>query len=1365
MNAQSFYKLIGINIAIAIAYILLGKFGLALALPPGYASAIWPPAGLAFAACILWRGRRVWPGIMLGSVLINAGVGDRFHLDNLAFIIAIGSTLQAIVGGWAARRIDPGMLLNRFQTILWFSVVGIAAALIASTVGNAGLYWNGAITVSQLPQTFTTWWLGDAFGIQIFTPLMLLLFDRRAAWRIRRFSVGLPLLSAFLLCGLVYYYVRDKEERQLFGTFHSQLDQVVADLHAVQQSHLQAVNSTAAFIEAAPDSTAQQFEQMTTRLFPSAPGIRGLSWSPFIYGNDVNEYNAISQRLWGKPISLKRWASWQPTVDSVTLPVTLISPLKGNEAALGFDLHSEPIRAAAIDTMRASGQTVISHVIKLVQDPKGPGGVLIFAPVHKQNMVVAAVSGVLDLRHVEAVLAKYPGVQWQLSEREPSPGPNKSLVFLSNIRGAIPNFADAAYMDRSGIYLRESIKLSDREWELLLHRPQAGLIAQSGLAPLLVLFLALSMCTVLANLALILSGERQRIGEEVEDKTRDLRAEMLERSKAESARARQLENLATLNQISALPDEELAVHLRRGLEIGSAMLGLECGLVSHVSGEDFEILAQTAACPPQLATMPLKLSMTYCSLPLAANKVVAIEHMATSPYANHLCYATFHLEAYIGAPVLVNGEIYGTVNFASPIAYGRDFDEGDSEFLRLLAKWVGTSIERALAVEQLRSAKVAAEMASDAKSQFLASMSHEIRTPMNGILGMLKLLEHSELNTRQLDYTNKAQAATLALLGIINDILDFSKVEAGKMEIENNPFSINEVMHDLSVLLSANLDHRDIELLFDLDATIPKDLQGDALRLRQVLLNLTGNAIKFTEQGEVVLSTRLLERSPNTATIEFSVQDTGIGIEPQKLSYIFEGFSQAEASTTRRFGGSGLGLAISKNLVALMGGDLQVESTVGKGSRFYFTLTLNLVNTEVPSTSIPLADEHGFRVLIVDNHVKARSVLQTMVAAMGWQSHAVSSGPEAIAYLEQEGITQHQLILMDLNMPGMDGWATTRKIRQLKQGGLVPVVLMVTAHGRELLAEKTKNEAEQVDGYVLKPLTASMLHDAIAGIMHSRIEQPKHQQNQLQTKPLAGLRLLVVEDNPLNQQVARELLSRSGAEVTIAGGGIEGVEQALAAKPAFDAILMDMQMPDIDGLEASRRIRAHERMLAVPIIAMTANAMASDKQACLAAGMVDHVSKPINLDDLVNALLRHTQDRPPAEKVVSNPIPAVILKGDNGIDVDAALQRLGGNRALYEQIIRVFPSEADIQLVSLKKAFATGNLPDAIRALHTLKSNAGMLGATALATLSQQGETSLKSRLSHEVAHPENHADNERLVQEVERQIKLTLDQLALLLP
>ncbi|HEV6964564.1 PAS domain-containing hybrid sensor histidine kinase/response regulator, partial [Roseateles sp.] len=600
--------------------------------------------------------------------------------------------------------------------------------------------------------------------------------------------------------------------------------------------------------------------------------------------------------------------------------------------------------------------------------------------------------------------------------------------------------------------------------------------------------------------------------------------------------------------------------------------------------------------------------------------------------------------------------------------------------------------ERHRAEIELVRARVAAESASQAKSDFLANMSHEIRTPMSGALGMLNLLLRTELTPRQHDYASKARTAAEALLAVINDVLDFSKVEAGKMEVDPHRFELSDFMRELAVILSANVGPKDIEVLFRLDRRLPPALVGDTTRLRQVLLNLAGNALKFTEHGEVVLALTLLGEEGGQARIRFEVSDTGIGIPSDKLEQIFVGFSQAEQSTSRRYGGTGLGLAISRRLVALMGGELRVESRVGEGSRFHFELTLPEAPAEAHDTA---PARPGLKVLIVDDNPMAREVLQGIGESLGWDCDLASSGEQALSLVHlaaERGEPHYDLILMDWRMPGLDGWETSRRIRESHESD-APVIIMVTAHGRELLAERSEQEIQTLGGYLVKPVTASMLQDAVAEATRDGMRPA---QATGAARRLAGMRLLVVEDNAFNRQVAQELLQDEGASVALASGGVEGAHLALAAEPAFDAILMDLQMPDIDGFEATQRIL--ERRPRSLVIAMTANAMEADRQACLAAGMRDHVAKPVDLEQLVACLRRHVG--PPAASA-AGPVAQPATPAPALLDRAAAVQRLGGRQELYERLVKSFTLDAPAELEALRRHLRQASPPDAQRALHT----------------------------------------------------------------
>lgn len=674
--------------------------------------------------------------------------------------------------------------------------------------------------------------------------------------------------------------------------------------------------------------------------------------------------------------------------------------------------------------------------------------------------------------------------------------------------------------------------------------------------------------------------------------------------------------------------------------------------------------------------------------------------------------------------------------------------------------------ERKRTQHELIAAKEQAEEATKAKSEFLANMSHEIRTPMNAIKGFTHLALKTQLTVKQQDYLVKTQNASNSLLGIINDILDFSKIEAGKLEIEDVDFDLEEVLGNLSNLVIQKTSEKKIELLFSVGFDVPMALVGDPLRLGQVLINLTNNAIKFTDKGEILITISVLEKSAESAQIQFAIRDSGIGLTEQQQGNLFQAFSQADTSTTRKYGGTGLGLTISKQLVEMMGGEIKVESMPGVGSTFTFNAEFGTRDVTRPEFTKVFAQLKEMKTLVVDDNETSRDILNEMMENLSVDVTAVASGDRAISEFMNSGDKSdgnpYRIVLMDWRMPGMDGLEATQRIKELKQSSDKPIVIMISAADRDEVMGKAGSD--EVDAFIQKPVTRSLLLDTIMNCfgmdaMSGALALDNGDMQAKAEKLIRGARVLLVDDNEINQQVGQEILEGAGILVELADDGLLAVEAVRnAADGYFDAVLMDLQMPEMDGFGATKVLLAEDRFRDLPIIAMTAHALIEERKKCLDAGMVDHIAKPIDPELLFATLIKHIPPKASGGAEQTGQAPEDTKKQDDAdllpdelppYDIQAALGRLNGKKKLLRKLLIKF-HDMYVDLIPTLNQLAESENHDEIRIhAHTLKGGAGNLEAKEVFESAKALENALTE---------ENLEELPQLISSLEKALKPALD-------
>ncbi|MBF0136602.1 MAG: response regulator [Magnetococcales bacterium] len=773
--------------------------------------------------------------------------------------------------------------------------------------------------------------------------------------------------------------------------------------------------------------------------------------------------------------------------------------------------------------------------------------------------------------------------------------------------------------------------------------------------------------------------------------------------------------------------EELQIDLQLAME-GIAQFATARGAIFLVDRDDNAILVASSGFSPEQMQKCGKIEPGQCDCGrvLQEKKLVFADHpdayhddMLATGIFPHGCYCL---------PILSQGKAIGILAACAMNGNSRQVDI--EEYLWTVAHTLAGIIERHKKEEELARAKEMAEQASRFKSDFLANMSHEIRTPMNAIIGMGHLMGRTELNTRQKDYLQKIASSSRTLLGIINDILDFSKIEANKLQLEFAPFQLEEVLRNVTDLIITKTEEKGLEFIFHMAPETPNLLIGDALRLGQVLINLATNAVKFTSAGEVVIMVTPEHVGPGFVWLKFAVRDTGIGLTAEQIHKLFQAFSQAETSTTRKYGGTGLGLVICERLVGMMGGKIEVASTPGVGSTFSFRVAFFLQEHKPKRLPVTLDRFRNARALLVDDNQSFRMLFRELLAPIVRELVMVPSGESALREIQQSVAQDKQngfdLFFVDWKMPEMDGIETIRRMQAEVHPDARPATILVTAHVRE----DVLNQAEGIalDALLFKPVSQSTLINVLLELYGEKFSRESEQvakdpltEERLQ-KTLGGAQVLLVDDNHINQQVAQEILESVGLVVTLAGNGQEAIQILESAGPGnIELIFMDLQMPVMDGFTATMHIRKHARYSDLPIIAMTANAMAGDREKSRLAGMNDHVTKPIDIVELFVTLekwlpprSRLTPVQSGKEEAVTSPekYGFILPPALPGIDLPSALHRVRGNEHLLAQLVIGFCLENAQIIPQLREMLDNNDLDQAIRHAHAIKGASGNLGAT-----------------------------------------------------
>ena len=1024
-------------IIMAVAYFIAGKFGHALAISLGYyASPIWPPAGIALAG-ILMYGKRVWPGILLGAFLINGfnPITASFSSANFnslltTLVISSGATLQALAGAYTVKRYAgfPNAL-TREKEILWFLLYGgMLSTLINSTLSISMLVATGQVPLANALNNWLTWWSGDALGVIIFTPLAFAwqLYNTDD-WRHRRLAITLPILSMLVLTVAAVIYETQSSNERIQLEFDQQVEDLNHSLKTGFAKYVHILYTLQSYYAASMDVGNEEFSRFTHLLLADTKGIQALEWAPIIKASERETFEKRLQHQSKANFQITERDALKTMVRAknrpIYVPITFLEPYQGNEPALGYDFYSNQERQDALNKATITGELAITSPVELVQEKAKQAGVVAFMPIYHNGLPVQsqqekqlAISGyavgifrVQDM--VSAILnhKSNKGLSYRLIDSSAMPA--NQLLFSSNEPFPSPLVIQQKswFSAQKTLSSHLSLPFGGRIWQFEIVPKQDYFVTHRSGHMWLVMLIGLLLTSLVTLISLVASGHTRRLQQLVGQRTQEL------------------EQQYNLTYAALTEKEQLHERLN---------------LILDATGEGIYGIGLDGKCIFMNISALAMLGYASQAEVLGKNmhQLVHNAHVDASPYDVKQCPIYKALQGETSAAV--DTEVFWRKDGS------HFFVEYQSHPIKKNKKIIGCVVsfmditDRKQNEALLMAAKEKAEKLAKTKSQFLANMSHEIRTPMNAIIGFSDLALFDEMPTKTHTYVQDINTAANHLMTILNDILDLSRLEAGRLSIIPAPFHLDDLLTSIHNLFLKAAQAKSLVLNLDIEKTIPDTLIGDSIRLRQVLINLLGNAIKFTKQGEVTLRITLQQLSTSEAQLLFSIIDTGIGIDAEQQDKLFQPFSQVDDGFSRNFEGTGLGLVISQELVQLMGGNITLVSTPGLGSCFSFQLRLPLlslstIDTFKPTLEMQAAELNGIKILVAEDDAFNQKIINEVIKRYGASVTLADNGLEALAALEQGSF---DIVLMDLHMPAMDGYEATLEIRKIPRYAQLPVI-------------------------------------------------------------------------------------------------------------------------------------------------------------------------------------------------------------------------------------------------------------------------------------------------------------------------------------